>query len=141
MYFYTSTYVPQVCTAVWTSRSADWASAGMVAGNPVCGQLIRENEFPSPRSKLRIWSRETSSTVPPRVRRLFFTPRLNGVLTHRLLSLLPLSSTAFIYNNTVNRHRVTPEFIGSRNYCVPTDVYRCAYCNNSGFEKREAHVN
>ena len=42
---------------------------GKVA-NPARGQLNRENEyfiFPCPRLRLRIWSRETGSTVPSRV--------------------------------------------------------------------------
>ena len=39
---------------------------GKVA-NPTRGQLNREIDFPCPRSRLIIWSRETSSAVPPRV--------------------------------------------------------------------------
>ena len=34
--------------------------------------------------------------------------------SHGLLSFLPLSVTAFLYT-VVNRHRVRPDFIGSRN--------------------------
>ena len=38
--------------------------------NPACGQLNRRNDyFPRPRSRLRMWSRETGSVVPSRVRR------------------------------------------------------------------------
>ena len=53
------------------------------AANPARGHLNRENEyFPCPRSRLRIWSRETGSAVPPRVRLLVFIFRLNLVLTN-----------------------------------------------------------
>ena len=53
--------------------------------NPARGQLNRENEyflFPYPRSRLRIWSRETSSAVPFRVSLLMSILRLNLVLTY-----------------------------------------------------------
>ena len=47
------------------------------------GQLNRENIiFPCPRSRLRIWSRETSSAVPSRVSLLISILRLNLVLTY-----------------------------------------------------------
>ena len=39
---------------------------GKVA-NPARGQLNRKNNIPLPRSRLRIWSRETGSAVPPGV--------------------------------------------------------------------------
>ena len=39
--------------------------------SPACGQLNRGNmNFPCPRSRLRIWSRETGLAVPSRVRLL-----------------------------------------------------------------------
>ena len=38
--------------------------------------------FPCPRSRLRIWSRETGSAVPSRVSLLIFILRLNLVLTY-----------------------------------------------------------
>ena len=44
-----------------------WIDRGMIA-NPGGGQLNRRNIFPCPRSRLRIWSRETGSTVPSRAR-------------------------------------------------------------------------
>ena len=56
------------------SKSMD--QPGKVA-NPARGQLNRENEHsPCPRSHLRIWSRETGSTVPPCVSLLFSLLRL-----------------------------------------------------------------
>ena len=46
-----------------------------------------------------------------------FNSRLNLVLTHEFPLSRPLSATAFIH--AVSRHRIGPEFIGSRNG-VPT---------------------
>ena len=58
---------------------------GKVA-NPARDQLNRENEysgvFPCPRSRLRIWSRETDSAVPSRVSLLISMLMLNLVLTY-----------------------------------------------------------
>ena len=59
---------------------------GKVA-NPARGQLNREILqgkliFPCPRSRLRIWSSETGSAVPPRVSLLISILRLNLVLTY-----------------------------------------------------------
>ena len=46
--------------------------------NPARGQLKRENIiFPCPRSRLRIWSRETGSAVPSRASLLISILRLN----------------------------------------------------------------
>ena len=70
--------------------------------------------FPCPRACLRIWSRETGSAVPSRVSLLIYILRLNLVLTY---GFLPSSAAASIYETAI-RHRVSPEFIGSRN-CVP----------------------
>ena len=50
-------------THFFYSNSID--QPGKVA-NPAGGQLNREMIFPCPRSRLRIWSRETGSAVPPR---------------------------------------------------------------------------
>ena len=54
---------------------------GKVA-NPARGQLNRENELPCLSACLRIWSRETGSTVPSRVSLLISILRLNLVLTY-----------------------------------------------------------
>ena len=63
------------------SKSMD--QPGKVA-NLARGQLNGENIlFSCPRSRLRIWSRETSSAVPSRVSLLIsILLRLNLVLTH-----------------------------------------------------------
>ena len=59
---------------------------GKVA-NPARGQLNRENKtFSCPRSRLRIWSRETGSAVPSRVSLLISMLRLNMVLTYGIPS-------------------------------------------------------
>ena len=70
--------------------------------------------FSCPRACLRIWSRETGSAVPSRVSLLISILRLNLVLT---CGIPPEFAAASIYETAV-RHRVSPEFIGSRN-CVP----------------------
>ena len=64
-----------------TTYSKSMDQPGKVA-NPARGQLNRENEFPCPRSRLRIWSREMGSTVPSRVSLLISILRLNLVLTY-----------------------------------------------------------
>ena len=61
------------------SKSMD--QPGKVA-SPARGQLNRENEYSPPRSRLRIWSRETGSAVLSRVSLLISILRLNLVLTY-----------------------------------------------------------
>ena len=86
---------------------------GKVA-NPARGQLNRNLIFSCPRACLRIWPRETGSAVPSRVSLLISILRLNLVLTYGI----PSSYAAVSIHETAIRHRVSPEFIGSRN-CVP----------------------
>ena len=62
---------------------------------------------------LRIWSRETGSAVPSCVILLIPILRLNLVLTYRIPPDFRGGIHLFIY--TAIRHRVRPEFIGSRN--------------------------
>ena len=72
--------------------------------------------FPCPRSRLRIWSRETGSAVPPRVSpHIFHTQAESDWLmrTHGFLSFLPCSATKAC---TVNHQRVSLEFILSHKY-------------------------
>ena len=78
--------------------------------NPARGQLNREN---CPRSRL---TGETSLAVPSRVSLLISILRLNRVLTGFLPSSAVVVSIYLFKTDT--RHRVSPEFIGSRN-CVP----------------------
>ena len=70
--------------------------------------------FPCPRACLRIWSRETGSAVPSRVSLLIPIFRLNLVLTYGI----PPEFRGGVHLWNRHRHRVSPEFIGSRN-CVP----------------------
>ena len=70
--------------------------------------------FPCPRACLGIWSRETGSAVPSRVSLLISILRLNLVLTYGILP----EFRGGVHYETAIRHRVSPEFIGSR-YCVP----------------------
>ena len=69
--------------------------------------------FPCPRSHLRTRSRETGSAVPSRVSLLISILRLNLVLTYRIPPEFRDGVHLFIL--TAIRHRVSPEFIGSRN--------------------------
>ena len=70
---------------VWSLHIAEYGSTGQ--GCQSCswsgeqGKLI----FPCPRSRLRIWSRDTGSAVPSRVSLLISILRLNLVLTHGIL--------------------------------------------------------
>ena len=89
-------------------------------GNPAGGEVDRENGLygsSCPRSRLTIWSRETGSTILSRVSLCSFsTLRLNLVLT---CGIPPdFRGGVHIFIKTSLRHRVNPEFIGSRN-CVP----------------------
>ena len=63
--------------------SKSMGQPGKVA-NPAGGQLNRENEYflVRVRSRVRIWSRETVSAVPPRVSLLLSILRLILVLTY-----------------------------------------------------------
>ena len=64
--------------------------------DPAHGQLNREKyTFLCPRSRLRIWSRETDSVIPSRVSLLISIPRLHMALI--LTGFLPIFAAAFIY--------------------------------------------
>ena len=70
--------------------------------------------FPSPRSRLRIWSPEVGSGVPSRVTLLILL-RLNLVLTHGIPP--DFRGGVHFFFKTAARHRDdSAEFIGSRNY-------------------------
>ena len=59
----------------------------MVA-NSACGQLNRENtNFPFPRSRLRVWSRELGSAVPSRVSPLILHTQAESVAYRKLLDV------------------------------------------------------
>ena len=89
---------------------------GKVA-NPARGQLNREKIFPCPCACLRTWSRETGSAVPCRVSLFVLHTQAESGAYLRDSSRVP-RRRPLIYIKTAIRHRVSPEFIGSRN-CVP----------------------
>ena len=68
--------------------------------------------IPCPRSRLRIWSRETGSAVPSRVSLLISILRLNLVLASGILP--DFRGGVHLFIQTAVRHRVSPEFIGPR---------------------------
>ena len=72
-----------VCVCVVFTYSTGKDQPGKVV-NPARRQLNRKNKCPYPRSRLRIWSRETGSAVPPRVSLLSSIHRLNRVLTYEI---------------------------------------------------------
>ena len=70
--------------------------------------------FPCPCSRLRIWSRETGPAVPSCASLLISILRLNLVLNYGI----PPDFRGGVPFYIAIRHRVSPDFIGSRN-CVP----------------------
>ena len=72
-----------ICIVITYSKGKD--QPGKVA-NPARCQLAEKGKriFPYPRSRLRICSRETGSTVPSRGSLLISILRLNLVLTHEI---------------------------------------------------------
>ena len=76
-----------------------------------------EKTFPCPRSRLRIWSRETAPAVPSRVSLLISILGLNLVHTYGIPP--ECRDGVHLFIETDIPQRVSPEFIGSRN-CVPT---------------------
>ena len=99
---------------LWSSHTAEYKSLRKVA-NHVYDQLIRET-FPCPRSRLRIWFRETGLTVPSLVSLLILYTNAESGAYSRYSSRIPRRRPYIFASNT--HHRVSPEFIGSRN-CVP----------------------
>ena len=91
---------------VWSSYIARvWINRvpGQVA-NPARGQLNRENKyFYCPRSRLRIWSRETGWAVSSRVSLLITILRLNLVLTYEIPP--EFRGVAHLFIQTAIRHR------------------------------------
>ena len=100
-----------LCMHVWSSHIGEYGSTG--SGCQSCSWPAEQGKliFPCPRACLRIWSRETGSAVPSRVSLLISILRVDLVLT----GFLPSSAAASIYETAI-RHRVSPAFIGSRNY-------------------------
>ena len=85
------------------------------AANPVYDQMNR-GKFPCPRSRLRIWFRETGLAVPSLISLLILYTNAESGAYSRYSSRIP-GRRPYIFTSTTH-HRVSPEFIGSRN-CVP----------------------
>ena len=85
--------------------------------------VVRKLYFICPRSRLRIWSRETGSAVPSRVSLLISTLRLNLVHTHGIPPDFPRRHP-FIY---LNHHTPSGQY----------RVYRVTQLRNDGVHSRE----
>ena len=93
---------------------------GKVA-NPARGQLNRENEFPCPRTCLRIWCRDTGSAVPSRVSLLIFDTQAESGAYSRDSSRFP-RRRPYIY---LNRHTPSGESRIHRVTQLRTDGVHC----------------
>ena len=96
--------------------------------NPVYGQLNRE-KFPCRRSRRRIWFRETGLAVPSLVSLLILYTNAESGAYSRYSSRIP-RRRPYIFTSTTH-HRVSPEFIGSRN-CVPIAFTAESPCSPQG---------
>ena len=95
-----------ILQSVSSALSAECGSTVGCCRDPVLGQLNKVFFCFLPRLRLRIWSRETGSTVPSLVSPLILhTQAESGACL--LAGFRPLSATASTY--TVNRHWVSPE--------------------------------
>ena len=77
--------------------------------NPVYGQLNRE-KFPCPRSRLRIWFRETGLAVPSLVSLLILYTNAESGTNSRYSSRIPWRRP-YIFVSTTH-HRVSPSLSG-----------------------------
>ena len=100
------------CMYVWSSRSAEQ------------GKTI----FPCPRSRLRIWSRETDSAVPSRVSLLISILRVNLVLTYGIPPEFRGGARLFIKN----RHTPSGQSRVYRVTQLRTDGARCRESAGTG---------
>ena len=72
------------------------------------GKLKRENDFfPAPRPRLRIWSRETGSAVPPRVSLLNLRTEGESGARSRDSSQFPAMTSIYFYLCQSRVHQVT----------------------------------
>ena len=103
------------------SKSID--QPGEVA-NPTRGELNRENKYFRPRSRLRIWSRQTGSAVPSRVSLLISILRLNLALTYEI----PPEFRGGVHVFILNRHTPSGQ----------SRVYRVTQMRTDGVHCRES---
>ena len=100
--------------------------------NPARGQLNRENQyFPCPRSRLRIWSRETGSAVPSSVSLLISILRLNMVLTYGI----PPEFRGGVHFLFKNRHTPSGQSLVYRVTQLRTDGVHCQKSAGTGPKK------
>ena len=101
---------------VWSALSAEYGSTGYTVTNPARGQLKRETLFctPSPFTPENSISRDRFGR--PVLRQSDAHSPHSGWIWSPLTGFLAPSAMTSTY--TVNRHRVSPKLIGSRN-CVP----------------------
>ena len=98
---------------------------GKVA-NPARGQLNTENL--RPRSRPRIWSRETGSAVPSRVSLVISTLRVNLVLTYRI----PPEFRGGVHLFILNRHTASGQSRVYRVTQLRTDGFHCLESADTG---------
>ena len=92
-----------VCMYVlWSSHVAEYIDQSGKVANPARGQRNKEKMiFPCPRSRVRIWSRETGSAVPSRVSLLISVLRLKSGACSRDSSRVPRRrSFTHLYRHT-----------------------------------------
>ena len=95
--------------------------------NHVHGQLDRGNFF-SPRSRLKIWFRETGLVVPSRASLLILYTNAESSAYSRGSSQCP-QRCPYIF--TTIYHRVSHDFIGSRNYVPMAFTAASPLCPNT----------
>ena len=109
-----------VCMA-WSSHIiAECGSTGY--GCQSCSWSAEQGKlsFPCPRSRLKIWSREMGSAVPFRVSLFIIHTQAESGACSRDASRFPRRCPFTVFIKTAIRHRVSPEFIGSRNFVPMT---------------------
>ena len=103
--------------------------------NPGRGEQNRETVFffQCPRSRLRIWSRETGLGVPSRVSAPIFRTQAESGAYSQGTSLFPFRDGDHLFSYTVIGHRVTlsPELIRSDN-CEPIEFTHCRESAGTG---------
>ena len=104
---------------VWSSHIAEYGSTGQGCQSCTWSQLNRENNIPLSSCVPENWvSRDGFSRPVPRQPAHLHTQAESGGCL--LTGFLPSSAAASIYSSiTAIRYRVSPEFIVSRNNCVP----------------------
>ena len=103
------------CMYIWSTHSKSKDQPGNVA-NPARGKLSRENNISLSLFAPKKWSGDTGSAVPLRVSLLISILGLNLVLAYGIPP--DFRGGVHLFIQSAVRHRIRPEFIGSRN-CAP----------------------